>query len=571
VLVAAFGGKLDQTQRRVLRAVAGRRKPPAQRVAELWIVAGRRSGKSRIAAAIATFIGVFVDNKHKLVAGEAGYILVLAPSRPQAALVFQYVQAFLRSSPMLATLIENETADEIKLKGNIVIAVHANSFRTVRGRTLLACIFDETAFWQDETTANPDIETYRAVLPALATTGGMLIGISSPYRKAGLLYQKFHDHFGKTDDDVLVVRGPSLQFNPTIDRTVIARARRSDPTAAASEWDAEFRDDISGFIDLETIEAAVERDVRERAPERGQLYLGFFDAAGGSAGGDSMTMAVAHAADDKLVLDAVIERKPPFSPEEVAAEFAAMFRRYRVSVAQGDKWGGTWPAEALRRHGIAYRPADRTRSEIYLDLLPELNSGRVLLLDNPRLLTQLAALERRATRAGRDAIDHPLGGHDDLANAAAGALVSLISPSQANAWIAYSANLAEHANEPPEQQDDDEQPEKFYLPRNPRLKMPALPDKDAAPHAKHFLTPIALRGNPVSEAYFSALGKFEGRSFGLHTPRCAFCGEATVGIRLSDGERAWCNAGCQTKWIAKRAERFRARELAENGGLPVKN
>src|SRR5215469_4867873 len=70
-----------------------------------------------------------------------------------------------------------------------------------------------------------DVETYRAVLPALATTGGMLVGISSPYRRSGLLFERFRDHFDKSDDDVLVVRGPSLRFNPMLDRSVIERAR----------------------------------------------------------------------------------------------------------------------------------------------------------------------------------------------------------------------------------------------------------------------------------------------------------------------------------------------------------
>jgi hypothetical protein len=52
-----------------------------------------------------------------------------------------------------------------------------------------------------------------------------------------------------------------------------------------------------------------------------------------------------------------------------------------------------------------------------------LNSGRVELIDNTKLIGQFVALERRTSRAGRDLIDHPPGGHDDLANAVAGCLV----------------------------------------------------------------------------------------------------------------------------------------------------
>jgi hypothetical protein len=48
----------------------------------------------------------------------------------------------------------------------------------------------------------------------------------------------------------------------------------------------------------------------------------------------------------------------------------------------------------------------------------------VELLDLPRLTAQLVGLERRVSRGGRDSIDHLPGGHDDVVNAVAGALVA---------------------------------------------------------------------------------------------------------------------------------------------------
>jgi hypothetical protein len=55
------------------------------------------------------------------------------------------------------------------------------------------------------------------------------------------------------------------------------------------------------------------------------------------------------------------------------------------------------------------------------------NSRRLELLDNDRLVAQLCSLERRTARAGRDPIDHPPGQHDDLANCVAGAVGSALS------------------------------------------------------------------------------------------------------------------------------------------------
>ena len=65
---------------------------------------------------------------------------------------------------------------------------------------------------------------------------------------------------------------------------------------------------------------------------------------------------------------------------------------------------------------------------LYANALPLLNSRRVELLDHPRLQAQLLGLERRTARGGRDSIDHAGGGHDDLANAACGALVAAVGP-----------------------------------------------------------------------------------------------------------------------------------------------
>ena len=55
-----------------------------------------------------------------------------------------------------------------------------------------------------------------------------------------------------------------------------------------------------------------------------------------------------------------------------------------------------------------------------LDMLPALNSGRVELPPDDRLVNQLIGLERRTARGGRDSIDHAPGGHDDRANVIAG-------------------------------------------------------------------------------------------------------------------------------------------------------
>jgi hypothetical protein len=79
----------------------------------------------------------------------------------------------------------------------------------------------------------------------------------------------------------------------------------------------------------------------------------------------------------------------------------------------------------MRTHGVQYELAEKSKSDIYRDALPALNSGKIELLDHQRLVAQICSLERRTARGGRDSIDHPPGAssHDDLANSALAALL----------------------------------------------------------------------------------------------------------------------------------------------------
>lgn len=276
MLKAAFCLPMSPNDLAAFKEVAGNRAPPTQRVRELWAAVGRRSGKSRAAAALAVFAACFIPRK--LAHGEVGHVIVFAASQAQARIVFNYCVGFLNASPILRReILGQPTQTEIPLRNGNTIGIHANSYRSVRGKTLLACIFDEVASWRDADSALPDIETYRAVLPALVTTNGMLIGISSPYRKLGLLYQK-HKDFGADSSDVLVVQGPSTSFNPTLDQKVIAAASEADPEAAIAEWGGEFRADISSFLDDATIEKVTDYSrPLELPPRYGVLYSAFID------------------------------------------------------------------------------------------------------------------------------------------------------------------------------------------------------------------------------------------------------------------------------------------------------
>jgi phage terminase large subunit-like protein len=207
--------------------LAGGRSPPLRRVRELIVTAGRRAGKDSIASMLATFAAT-IEQGHigRLRPGEMAVVQCLAVDRDQARIVLSYVKAFFDAIPDLKAMVVRETRFGLGLSNGVSIEVTTNNFRQARGRTVMLAILDEAAFYRSDDSATPDFEVYRAVTPSLATLpNSMLIAISSPYRKAGLLYDKWKACFGKPDDEVLVVQASSLQLNPSLDPGVVARAR----------------------------------------------------------------------------------------------------------------------------------------------------------------------------------------------------------------------------------------------------------------------------------------------------------------------------------------------------------
>ncbi|MCO5157572.1 MAG: hypothetical protein M9945_12630 [Aquamicrobium sp.] len=423
---AMFGEPLDDAELAIFTELTGRDAAPTQQAREVWIIAGRRSGKDIKTASVAAYLATIAAGPlgflRRLKPGERGVVQVLAVDRDQAKVCMGYLLAFFEL-PLLKQMVKSSSADSVELTNGLAVEITTNDQRRVRGRTVVAVIFDEVAHWRGDDAANPDEAVYQAVKPAMATMlpGAMLIGISSPHARSGLLYRKYRDSYGK-DGNTLVIKAPTWVMNPTVprDSEIIGEAFDADPAWASAEYGAEFRTDIEAFLSREVIEACVDQGVRERLPDRNKRYIGFVDPSGGSS--DSMTLAVAHIEGKTVVLDCIREITPPFSPQAAVIEFVATLRDYQLSMVFGDNYGAQWVQEAFRKIGCAYELAGRAKSALYLDFLPIANSGAVALLDHKKMVNQFTALERRSQRGSRDSVDHPRGGHDDIANAVAGAV-----------------------------------------------------------------------------------------------------------------------------------------------------
>jgi hypothetical protein len=178
-------------------------------------------------------------------------------------------------------------------------------------------------------------------------------------------------------------------------------------------------------VPRELIEGAVDSGVKVRPPIPGVKYSAFADPSGGVS--DSFCASVSHREGfdgETVVVDCVLEIPAPCNPVEAARHIAMTIKEYGLTSVTGDRYSAGFAVDAFSRFGCTYLHSDRDRSQIYIDSLPLFTAGRVRLVNNRKLITQLSQLERKTT-SGRDRISHPerSGHHDDIANAVCGSLL----------------------------------------------------------------------------------------------------------------------------------------------------
>jgi hypothetical protein len=224
-------------------------------------------------------------------------------------------------------------------------------------------------------------------------------------------------------------RAAPRPFNATLSEDTIATQRLTDPTSAVSEWDALFRDDIGALFDDAVLDRAVDygRPLElPPLPAGKAFYRAFCDASGG-VGKDSYTIAIAHKEGDQFVVDVCRGTKGAFDPQTVTEQYAALLKEYRIGAIVGDHYGAEWVKSTWSRCNITYTRSDLPKSAIYLECVPLFTRGLVRLPDHAALIRELRLLERRTHRGGKDSVDHPKNGHDDLANSVCGVLRQLSS------------------------------------------------------------------------------------------------------------------------------------------------
>ncbi len=433
LLKSTYGLPLRKNELELFRQCTGRENYPGHPFGEVTVIAGARASKdSRIAAPVVLYEAIFGGHERHLGKGERAIIPIVAQDQRATRIAFGYVRDYLSHSTLLAGMVEEVLSTEISLNNRLTVSCFPCTLRSLRGWSIPAGVMDELGFYRLEGQADSDAEVQASLRRGtLNFPMPRLVKISTPYMRGGVLYEDFKNGFGKDNPDLLVWKASSLLMNPSLKAERLEREKRLDPSRFAREYEAEFADDLEAFLPGVWVEDAVVAGRHELPPREGVRYFGAVDPSGGGA--DAFTFCIAHSegqnSERRAVQDLIKgwarRGNQKVDLEGVVKGIAETLKDYRLSVVHGDKYAAGWVREAFQREGIRYENSEE-KSKAYLEMEPLFAQGRIDLLDHPQLVRELKTLERRPRPGGKTIVDHPRGGHDDYANALAGALTLVL-------------------------------------------------------------------------------------------------------------------------------------------------
>lgn len=398
---------------------------------------GGRGGKSFALIALRLVWGMYRRDLSSLARGQRAKALVVAPNDGLRQEVVDYAKGAIAGSPMLAStlILPRGAKPDDKVQGfsvrrpdghivDFLAAVATRGGYGGRGKSLTDFAMDESAFFRDSSANVNDRDIYTAA-SARVLPGGQSIVASTPWAKAGLLYDFFVRCWG-APQDALVAHAPTEALNDAAwVATIVARERQRDADNARREFDAEFMDGASTlFFDGSSLEAANRNASLVMAPS--DLLPGDIVGAGADFGfrSDSSALVIVVRRADRYLVAKVLELRPepgkPLRPGETVRAFAEELRAWGVRYLMADGHYRESITEHLTEHGLAFVPAPSTPSEPYVRTRNLLREDRIDGLSHHRMLQQMREVEGRPLSGGGLSIVHPRwasGGHGDLCSA----------------------------------------------------------------------------------------------------------------------------------------------------------
>jgi hypothetical protein len=387
---------------------------------------------------------------------------LIAQDQRATRISFSYLKSAFTKSAYLASLVDDITANEIKLTNRLSAICFPCTAGSLRGWSNPVGVLSEVAFYRLEGSFDSDAEVQQSVRRGmLSFPHPKLVKISTPYAKSGVLYHDFKTYFARDDvaDDILVWKASSLLMNPGLGAERLEREKALDPSRWLREYGAEFAEDLDSMFSVALLEDLVVRHRYELAPRDSVTYFATCDPSGGSTGPnrDAFTVCLCHTegtGETQHVVQDFIHGWSGTSAQSldlagIVKEIARILCRYRVTDLTGDKYAGAWIRQAFEREGVRYLDAALTKSEAYLEAEPLMTQQRVALLDHPQMVRELSLLERRPRAQGRTQVDHPSGQHDDFANVVCLGIALLSKHANLSPWFFQSEFRRVYSTPPP--------------------------------------------------------------------------------------------------------------------------
>ncbi len=338
----------------------------------------------------------------------------------------ELTKLLIRRNPVLsAELVMRSNIVERRDGKGFIEILPARDAQGLHGKTYLFLVVDEL-----HTQRNYDLLTALEIDRTRPDAQQWFASYASLYRHAGVpLVDMQKQAEAKTDPRLLVswYAGTIVEANPSLNGPLgptledIQDAQRSLPSWIFRRLylNQPGQPDSAAF-DADAIESCIVAGRTVLPPRPGIEGVAGCDLSGGGA--DDATLGIAHHRHGVAVLDCLVDQgartNRTFSPEDTVKKFSEVLKSYGLRSVTGDRYAAQWPVQAFAKYGITYQPAELNRSQIYAAFEPLLNSGRVELLDHPKLMQQFIGLVRKGEK-----IDHASGEHDDHSNAAALACV----------------------------------------------------------------------------------------------------------------------------------------------------
>lgn len=416
ILKSIHGDELTEDEMDAFRRGTGRQEYPGKEQKEASIIAGRRGGKTGKVAAPVAIYTAFCD--HGLPRDERGQVMLIAPTLVQANIAFDYILKDLQSSRVLDAKIQKIRQNEVELRNRITIRCVPCSLVSVRGHAVVGAVLDEFAFFRnEETSLRCDKEVLNALRPAMiAFPHSKLIKITTPNGKRG---EAWEEYSRRSELDYLVWQVSTMEMNPSIPTDELEKERQRDLQQFEREFGAVFTDSLVSWIEPEVLLPCIMEGRIELPRLEGVQYSACIDPAFQRS---DFAMAISHrTSNGRIVLDYIGvwtgTARVPLAFGRVMGEIAEILRRYKITNVVGDQFCAAAIQNELGRLGISYKEMTfgrNTRAQLFNNLKHLILEQRIELLDHPKLLLQLKALEEERSPDGYISI-RPAQGKDDIA------------------------------------------------------------------------------------------------------------------------------------------------------------